>query len=540
MKRSIIIHPFLFAAFPVLFLFARNLHLFHVSVIVAPLVILLLLALVMWVILAFALKSGQKAGLVTSLFLLLLMSYENLFEAIKDFVTSVDTLVGLFIRLDITSARLHGALLALFIAIFCLCTWYLIRTRRELHSLTLVANIVGASLVLMTLIDIAVYQVRVESFWRGTEAVQRTDVAAAQPAASETLPNIYYVILDGYARADVLQDLYQHDNTDFIEYLSGKGFYVASESTSNYSKTFLSLASSLNMTYLDELASALGPQSKNARSAVNMIWYSDVARFLKQLGYTTVGFSTGWWGTEITEADVYLTPDWEPDFFQRELIGMTPLSFLEGKFVVQDQHAAHRERILYAFDGLPALSGLDGPVFVFAHIIAPHPPFVFGSQGEEIASDSRFTLWDGDYIVADGTMTREEYRLRYRDQLLFINHKVREAVDAILSDSARPAIIILQADHGPRSMPEWDGAENSSLTEWFSILNAYYLPNGDGAPLYDSITPVNTFRVIFNHYFGAELELLEDESYFSTSDRPWAFTHVTEEIESSGGIGDQE
>lgn len=84
-------------------------------------------------------------------------------------------------------------------------------------------------------------------------------------------------------------------------------------------------------------------------------------------------------------------------------------------------------------------------------------------------------------------------------------------------------------------MLDWESAENTNLRERFSMLNAYYLPNGDGVQLYDSITPVNTFRVLFNYYFGTELELLEDESYFSTYDRPYAFVNVTEELRSAVG-----
>ena len=535
MKRSIVVHPFLFAAFPVLFLFAHNLHLFHAGAIVSSLVILVSLALALWIALTLVLKSGQKAGLLISLVLVLLFSYESIFETVRDSVARVDWLVALFIRLGTGPAGIRAILLAVYAVILGLGVYLLLRARRDLHNLTLVARVVGSALVLMTLIEIAAFEVRVGSDWRGGGVVEVTGVSLEETTAPETLPDIYYIILDGYARADVLEELYQHDNTDFVEYLDGRGFYVASESRSNYSWTFLSLASSLNMTYLDDLASQVGFESQNRRPAVNMIWHSEVARFLKDLGYTTVAFETGFWFTEITHADVYLSARWRPDFFQRELIAMTPLPFLARQFGVQDQHGAHRERILYTFDHLPGSSRLDRPVFVFAHILAPHPPFVFGRQGEEIGSESRFTLWDGARIIGEDALTREEYVARYTDQLLFINSKVSEAVEAILSESSRPAIIILQADHGPRLFPEWEGAENTSLRERFSILNAYYLPNGDGVQLYDSITPVNTFRVLFNHYFGTEFELLEDENYFSTSDRPYAFVNVTEELKSAVG-----
>jgi hypothetical protein len=46
------------------------------------------------------------------------------------------------------------------------------------------------------------------------------------------------------------------------------------------------------------------------------------------------------------------------------------------------------------------------------------------------------------------------------------------------------------------------------------ILNAYYLPDAGGGELYESISPVNSFRVLFNTYFGGKLELLADTAYF--------------------------
>jgi len=99
MKRSIVVHPFLFAAFPVLFLFAHNLHLFHVRSILAPLVIVLCLVLFLWMALSVALKSREKAGLVISLFLLPFFSYESSYDAVRNSVARVDWLVGWFIYL---------------------------------------------------------------------------------------------------------------------------------------------------------------------------------------------------------------------------------------------------------------------------------------------------------------------------------------------------------------------------------------------------------------------------------------------------------
>jgi hypothetical protein len=63
-------------------------------------------------------------------------------------------------------------------------------------------------------------------------------------------------------------------------------------------------------------------------------------------------------------------------------------------------------------------------------------------------------------------------------------------------------------DHGATGVPTLE------TPQWrMSILNAYYVNEQAKQDLYPTITPVNTFRVIFNHYFGTTYPLLEDLSY---------------------------
>ncbi|MBN1546201.1 MAG: hypothetical protein JW902_06035, partial [Syntrophaceae bacterium] len=68
----------------------------------------------------------------------------------------------------------------------------------------------------------------------------------------------------------------------------------------------------------------------------------------------------------------------------------------------------------------------------------------------------------------------------------------------------------------------------------FSILNCYYMPYDGSHNLYKEITPVNTFRVIFNHYFGTNYKILEDKSYYSTWSHPFQFIDITEIIGNTG------
>ncbi len=39
------------------------------------------------------------------------------------------------------------------------------------------------------------------------------------------LTDIYFIVLDGYGRSDVLKEFYEYDNSDFLRGLKEKGFY---------------------------------------------------------------------------------------------------------------------------------------------------------------------------------------------------------------------------------------------------------------------------------------------------------------------------
>jgi hypothetical protein len=143
------------------------------------------------------------------------------------------------------------------------------------------------------------------------------------------------------------------------------------------------------------------------------------------------------------------------------------------------------------------LPRLDGKLFVFAHLVVPHLPYTFGPNGEVPAYDGK-------------NATVEETGNAYVGQVKFINQEILMVVDALIEDSEIPPVIIIQSDHGP--LPDLA----QEYTERMPILNVYYLPGVQAEEkLYPSISPVNSFRVVLNSYFGQNLPLLEDRSYFA-------------------------
>jgi len=387
-------------------------------------------------------------------------------------------------------------------------------------------NVVSVSLVLISLINIAIFKIRFGfvSYKRlGLKSVEIGDRKA------DSLHNIYYIILDGYARADVLKELYGYDNSDFVNYLKSKGFYVANKSSSNYCQSVLSLASSLNLEYLGGLVAKIGSDNTNLNWLTEMMNYSYVFRFLKQYGYKTISFDavSDYGCVLIKTPDVFYQKS-GLNLFEQELLSCTFVPTIIKKWQIGEnkgkQYAAYREKLLFAFDKIEELSKTEELVFIYAHLLIPHQPFVFGENGESVdpGTDS-FNIWDWDKEFRKG------YKERYKKQLTYLNKRVKKLVDTIISNSIRSPIIILQADHGSSLMLDPESMDNTNLRERMSILNAYYLPGGVDRELYQTITPVNTFRIIFNHYFGTRYPLLEDKSYFSTWGKPLDFKQVTDD-----------
>jgi hypothetical protein len=337
------------------------------------------------------------------------------------------------------------------------------------------------------------------------------------------MPDVYYSILDGYARADILDSVYNYDNSGFISWLEQEGFRVAAGSRCSYSQTYLSLASSLNMTYLESVASKLGPESDNRSALLHMIGDSRVVKELRRRGYTIASFVSGYTGTDLANADVHFGPRWALSEFQNVLISTTALPLILERVLKKSQSDLHRERILYAFKHLPDAARLKHPVFVFCHILSPHPPFVFGAQGEKTEPQRYFTMTEGgSFQTVDRAKVRAEYVEKYRAQLQFINARAKTMIERILAASPQPPVIILQADHGPGSVLNWDDPEPEDLAERFAILNAYHIPKLVESSV-DSLSPVNSFRLLFNQLFATDYGRLTDKSWFSTIAKPWRF-----------------
>jgi hypothetical protein len=156
---------------------------------------------------------------------------------------------------------------------------------------------------------------------------------------------------------------------------------------------------------------------------------------------------------------------------------------------------------LFTYEKLKEIPDIAGPKLVFVHLSTTHPPFVFDANGDPTTNALHVMKPRGG---------EDDYYKGYKGTLAYSDRKMMEVVTALLEKSKNPPIIILQGDHGP---------EKAGESKFYEILNAYYLPGTTPADLYPTISPVNSFRIVLNRYFGQNLELLPDESYSSKPDK---------------------
>jgi len=504
-------YPLLFSLNPILLLLAANISDVPISQLMPVILITPLVAAGLMWIMNKRLKDIHRAGFIVFLITFWFFHYGT----VHSWAASV--------KIGPVSLGSHWIFLPLWtiIFVFFMSKWLWNKITSP-ETITMFLN-----LVCIVLVAFSVMRISLDLIPRYTthpEISKAIAPPATQPSASG-LPDVYYIILDGYARADILQELYNYDDSGFIQSLEDKGFYVASQSQSNYMQTALSLASSLNMEYLSGFPTAVPDRGQ----LIGMIRNSLVREYFKQSGYKIVAFSTGYQATDLTGADYYFSsPDLgrSHDLEALLLINSAAVPLIEQGLISVpiSRYSTEQKRIDYTFSSLAdQVPSIDGPKLVFAHIIAPHPPFVFDQRGP-VTPDEFYILADGDRFSGGA----QEYTRKYVDQLIYINQRVLQTIDSILAKSVHPPIIILQADHGPGAYLNWSSVEGTCLDERFSILNAYYLPVGGSAVLQSDITPVNTFPMILNTYFGTQIPLRANKEYYSTWNNPYQLIDVSD------------
>jgi hypothetical protein len=500
------LHALFLGLYPVLALLAANLQESPLEDGGRALAFGLLLAAALLFVLKLLLNDWQRAGVLSSVLLVSFYSYGHLYTGLK-FLGDVGLLL----------AR-HRFLLPAWLLLTGLLVFWLVRTSRGFENTTSTLNFVTLLLVIFPLFQISSFLLRnaLPNPQENTAAVQ-SDIPAQDLANA---PDVYYIITDAYSRDDVMQSFYGFDNAPFLSELENLGFYVAECSLSNYPKTRLSLTSSLNMDYLEGLGITANDQGDEFWRRIRN---STVRKTFEALGYTIVSLETGFYWTEWPDADLYLSRaeggvnrlrlnGFETLLLQttlvRAAIDLQPQGIAAAAAPLGDNEEGggnpveHYEITSFALDALSNLVEIEGPKFVFAHLLIPHGPFVFDELGN---------------YTDDNTRSSQE---QYTDQVTYLNSRLTEAFTRIINESERPVVIVVQGDHG--------GPGTQLSHDRMKILNAYYAPEAMGY-LYPSISPVNSFRLILDTYFGYDYQFVEDLSYYSTEDDFFNTTLITDD-----------
>lgn len=506
------IYIFLCGLYPVMFLWMVNVTKVRPYVVPRSLMISMAFSLSVFLLVWMAVRPLRKAALLSAVWLVLFYLYGHIFYLI-DARSLLGVLVGR-----------HRFFFPLWLGIGLGLSFLVLRARSDLINATQILNAVFLGLTALALVQIGL---ALGSAQPQTLVVQ----AAAVPAQAETGsgPDVYYLLVDGYGREDLLKRMGQ-DNHAFIQQLEKLGFVVPACTQSNYNETSFSMSATLNMNYLDGLGLNYDSlvHEDYEKTLAPVVTGSAVRKAFHNLGYQWITFKTPFLFLDMPDSDGYVdaekaaspaqkveTLNFQYLFIKTTLARLmvewietspknaerapaflvwlvSPSSLNPSSSLVAGRNYQQYKINLYNLDALEKIPDLPGKKFVYAHLLVTHQPFVFAPTGE-LRLEARDDIHG------------------YLDQVTFLNTRLIPIVQTILKKSKTPPIIILQGDHSFADMLQVDRDQ---------ILNAYYLPGEGKAKIYPSITPVNTFRVVLNTYFGGAYPLLPDRSYLLSAGLP--------------------
>mgnify|MGYP001173719887 CR=1 FL=1 len=342
---------------------------------------------------------------------------------------------------------------------------------------------------------------------------------------SSSSPNIYWLVADGSPSHDTLLRDFQFENSAFESSLESLGFIVNRDTRANYPSTIYSVAASISSAYLLEETTPVEAVKDLASFREIVRGRNRTVASLREAGYRYIHFSNGY--DFLTQCggfeDICVQGTRSVNELDIALLGRTPL--LDGFMLVSLRDKEALNSLAFgAFDefaqALRRVRELAPPYFVYAHVIAPHPPMRFDPAcGKRI-------------VTPDLKEWKPENRAAFVDQIKCVNRQLEVVVSDILKQD-RNAIIIIQSYHGsafrgqfaPGADTDWDAAQTA---ERLGVLNAMKVPPAcaDSARQVKSL--VNTFVVVLSCIHGTPPRLLPDRHFITPYDNSVHFGKVIE------------
>jgi hypothetical protein len=471
----------LLVAHPLLTLFEENQTELPLDVLWQPLGISCLIAAALYCVLLLATRSCSKAGGLTALAAL----WFFYFDTFKHDIAELHVGGGLAVVLWTATCAAGGVAI--------------VRARRGLGTVLLGFGVAALVLTLSPALKVASYQHRHPAVQASDPRLWAHDPLPAPPTPAKR-PDIYVLIPDDYARADVLRRYFHYDNSAFVAALRRRGFEVSNDARSPYSDSESNIAAALNMGYLDGLAHVLGEKSQDVRPLKTLMEDSRASRLASSAGYRNVHLDSD----EVTFAagnpDIssVATPDSFPSLWLRK----TVLRQLGGRFGFDDGAQDERFRRNYrsSFARLDSVTDQRGPKLVVFHTLLPHDPYIFGAQGQSVTFPS----------TSDEVIHSRLGMKYYLPQLRYVEGRLLHSVDTIRRRS-KDAVIVIQADEGFESGDKTFD-EATALDIRVKGLLALSLPGVRRVRAPQPPNAVNTLRYVYNRLFGAHYRMLPSAS----------------------------
>lgn len=328
------------------------------------------------------------------------------------------------------------------------------------------------------------------------------------------LPDIYFIMPDCYPSSSYQAEMLNHNNAYFDSTLALAGFYVSPRSTSNYNRTQFSIPSTLNMEYLASIDTTFSSKALEYSKALEQTKNNTLITFLKKNNYQFINLSIFDIGDspaftresfiKASENDIILNNtfggcykrDLSPKLFKP--VYSQDYNFNLSKIEHYRIYGVHNKKVIDSLYEITLDTGnIISPKIVYAHLYLPHYPYLYDSVGKAYPDKDVFN--DSAYV--DKKM--------FKGYIQYTNSKLLQIVKNILSAHERKDIvIILQSDHG------FDDIDTSRPQDAFRNYKAIYFSDKDYSMLYDSMSNVNTFRVVLNKYFMQHLPMLKDSSFY--------------------------
>jgi hypothetical protein len=522
-KYGFVAHPLLFAVFPLLSFYGANAAELRSSdfQFTTFLVFNFVVVIAGWLISFLLTRNKQKASILTLVLLIIFFAFGRIHDQIQDFgINTPLTPLG--------PTKILGIASLVIIAL----AWIWLRrlpaekTNKVNSTLTLVSLVIVSSTLFSIVPNLSVASVETNR----SNASQTTEGSRGSTTGEK--PDIYYILLDGYARSDRLKESFNYDNTQFINSLEEKGFYVADKANSNYAHTHFSVPSTFNMKYLNYLADEMGEESNDRTPLKELTQNHEIGHQFKSMGYKYVAIGSQWsWAESSPLADIEVKAknhaDSEVLNIELSEFALVYMQTTAVKPLISTELRKNfLSRVLGAFEKTEEVSKISEPTLSFTHILSPHPPYLFDSNGI-IRGKTKLQLLNEGF----------SHRDKFKEQTIYVNKLALDLVDKILKNSEKPPIIMLASDHGPATDLGISGFKETDPKKFnkkgirnrISILSTYYFPDQDYSMLYPEISPVNSFRVVLNKYFNENLKLLEDRSYLSDNgDNQYLMHDVTD------------